>query len=247
MSPFVMSPSGHHTLSAFFTSASARLGVTLAPAAFARVLVLAEPQERGLAQLPIAGPLLERDLCDELRPRPRRIAHARRRIERRPFGAERRQRAPELGERLRREAGADLAGVAEPVVVVEPDEERAEVRAGALRRREAADDELGFLAHLDLEPLSRADARLVRGADVLGDDALPPLGLRRRVRVRAASGKAPAQEERRVPPREQRLQRGAATAQGLGEELAPVVLEEIEDGVAQAYARFTTPLEELEP
>src|SRR3989442_11933565 len=85
-----MPSSGHHTFSAFFTRAveSRVLGVTFAPATLARHLVVAEPEEGGLAQLPSGRPFVEGDLRHELRAHPRRVADAGRGIERRRVRAQ---------------------------------------------------------------------------------------------------------------------------------------------------------------
>ena len=61
-------------------------------------------------------------------------------------------RAVAARERVLREAGADLADVAEVRYVVEADEECAEVLAAAFRRGVSADHEFGLLAHLYFAP-----------------------------------------------------------------------------------------------
>src|ERR687887_1739600 len=134
-----MPSSGHHTLSAFLTSASR---LTLAPPALPRVLVLAQAEERGLTQLPVRGPLVERDLGDEVRAHPRRLPHARRWLERRRRAAERAELRAEPLQRRRGEPCADLARVPQAIAVVEADEESAELGSRALRRRVPADHEL---------------------------------------------------------------------------------------------------------
>src|SRR2546422_7772247 len=169
-----MPSSGHHTLSALFTSTlPMRSELTFAPAALARRLIRAQPEERRLPQLAVGRPLGERDLPDELRLHPRDLADPRLRVEGRLVGAERRELRGQQAQRLGVEAGADLAAVAQAIAVVQAHEERPEEPAGSLRRRVSADDELGLLAHLQLQPRTRAGARLVDGALVLRDDALP--------------------------------------------------------------------------
>src|SRR5438876_11033155 len=138
--------------------------LTAFPRALRRVLVRAKTEERGLPQLPVGGPLRVHELSHELRPHPRRVAHRRRRIERRLVGSQLPELRREHHQRVLREAGAHLADVAELRAVVEADEKGTEVLAAALRRRVPADDELGLFAHLDLAPGGRTHAGLVRGA-----------------------------------------------------------------------------------
>src|SRR2546425_2690794 len=185
-SALVMPSSGHHTLSGLLIATPAifpALALTLAPDALRGILVRPEAQERGLAELSIRRPLGVCELRDELRPDPGRVAYAWRRIERRTLGSKALELRGEHAQRLLREAGADLADKAQPRSVVEPDEESAKMLPAALRRGESADHELGLLSHLDLAPVARPRAWLVRRTLVLRDDAFPtealgPRGMR---------------------------------------------------------------------
>ena len=85
-----------------------------------------------------------------------------------------RSREPSVAQRVVVEAGADLAGVAQPAVLVVADQQRAEVRARALRRRVAADHQLLLGVALELAPVARAGGA-VGAVGALGDDALEAL------------------------------------------------------------------------
>src|SRR5262249_60747275 len=131
-----------------------------------------------VAQRAVARPLAEADLGDELRLDPRRAARGR------VAGAEGRVLACELGHlRAKRlqlalvEAGADLARVAQGLVLVVADEQRAELLAAALRRGEAADDELLLGRAFPLQPVAAALAH-VAAVRTLGDEALPAAAAR---------------------------------------------------------------------
>src|SRR5207253_10095651 len=154
-SAFVIASSGHQTLSGLLMGTPAILTVsalTRFPRALGRILICAQTEERGLPELSVRGPLGVRDLADELWTHPRRIRDARRRIERRSFGAEPFELRGELGERRCGEARSDLPHVSKRRPVIEPDEKRAKMQAPAFRPRESGDHELGFFADLDLEP-----------------------------------------------------------------------------------------------
>src|SRR5882672_9036725 len=143
MSDLVMPSSGHQTLSgllmaipAIFTTSP----LTVPPGALGRVLVGAQPEERGLTKLAVGGPLRVDELGNELGPHPGRVFHARRGIERRLLRAQPLELCRQHVERLLREAGADLADVAELRPVVEADEERAEVLPAAFPSRTSRRD-----------------------------------------------------------------------------------------------------------
>src|SRR5207245_2572303 len=80
-----------------------------APAHFDGGLVVAEAEEDGVAQAAVARLLHEADLPDQRRLEPRRVPHPWRVEEGRCRAPQRREPLRELGERLAREAGADLA------------------------------------------------------------------------------------------------------------------------------------------
>src|SRR5690606_1452189 len=100
-----------------------------------RGLVLAHGLVDGVPHAPVAGPLAEADLDDELGPDELDVPKARwqatgERRARGPTGVEQVAQTPGLGEV---EAGADLAGVAQATIVVEDADEE-----GAERPRAAA-------------------------------------------------------------------------------------------------------------
>ena len=99
-------------------------------------------------------------------------------IEGRLVDLELRQVMAQARQRLMVEPGADLARVAQTVVLVVTDEECTEVRPRTLRRREAADHQLLLVAALELQPVARALAG-VGARRPLGDDPLqtPPAGV----------------------------------------------------------------------
>src|SRR5262245_66340231 len=99
-------------------------------------------------------------------------------------------------ERAMREAGSDLADVAERVATVGAEEQRAEVRARPPGRRVPADHELLLLVHLDLQP-ARAPSLDVGSGRVLGHDAFEALLLRLLVGAEAVAREPARREERR--------------------------------------------------
>src|SRR5438094_3729810 len=238
---------GHHTLSAFFTRdvESRVLGLTFAPAAFARILVLAESEKSGLSQLAVGGPLVEGDLRHELGADPRRVTQARGGVERRGLRAQPAQLRAEFAQRLGREAGADLAGVAQTIAVVEADQQCAELGAGTFGRRVSADHELRLLAHFHLQPIARAHAGLVCGPRVFGDDALPALGSGAGVRLLTVAGHAAAQQQQRLSPGHECFESGAPLVERSRKQALPPRLEQVEHGVAEAHALLSSTLKEL--
>src|SRR3954454_3875367 len=127
------------------------------------------------ARAPAARPFGEGHLGHELRARPACVARD---------GADVHEGrlvlldgAHELAEPLELaagEAGAHLAGVAQLAVLVVADEQRAELRARAARRGEAADHELLLVRALQLQPVARATVH-VAAVCALGDQALEAL------------------------------------------------------------------------
>src|SRR5581483_3642247 len=218
------------------------------PGDLARALVGAQAEECGLAQLPIRGPLRVRELRDELRPHPGHVAHARRGIERRRVGTERPQLRAEIAQRVCGVAGADLADVAQARAIEHPDEERPELGPRSARRRVAADHELGLAAHLHLAPRAGAGAGLVRGAAPLRDDALPPLGSRRRERAMPAAPQAPRRHERPRASRHELEQTRASLLERAGQELAAARAQDVEHDVDGPRPRIdAAALQQLEP
>ena len=92
--------------------------------------------------------------------------------ERRRLGGKRDDGRQELGPVRVREARADLAGVAQAAVLVDADQERAEVDRLAGPLHPATDDELLLGTDLDLLPRHRPRSGHVRRAAVLGHDPL---------------------------------------------------------------------------
>src|SRR5439155_5580075 len=142
----------------------------------ARVLVEADAEQPRMPQLAVHGPLDEGDLHDDLRARPMRAqagqplrARERRRRDLDPI-----EPRAQIEQQLRVEAGADLAGEHEIVLLEIPDEQRAEADASALRIGEAADDELLRRLAFHLQPVRRTPM-LVRRVAALRDDAFPAL------------------------------------------------------------------------
>src|SRR3982074_2713104 len=111
MSDLVIPSSGHQTLSGLLIATPATLmasALTVPPGALRRILAPAPTEERRLRKLAVGGPLGVDELCDELRPYPGRIFHARRRIEGWRLRSEPHELCRQHLERLLREAGAHL-------------------------------------------------------------------------------------------------------------------------------------------
>src|SRR5690606_31628814 len=115
----------------------------------------------------------ELDVRDQLGLNPVRAAN---RVQRRA-GHERRRIDLDLAEllveraqALRREARANAADVAQLVTVIErPEQKRAEADSCVGRIRESADYELPLLNALDLQPVGRAPASIMRRAPLRHD------------------------------------------------------------------------------
>src|SRR3989442_4131331 len=140
-----------------------------------------------------------------------------------------------------REAGADLADKAQPRSVVEPDEESAKMLPAALGRGESADHELGLLSHLDLAPVARPRAWLVRRTLVLRDDAFPAEALGQAVRGLPISDEPAGNEERVGPPADETLECGAALAERAPHERSALELEQGEHRVSRGRRPGRTP------
>src|SRR4029077_12472927 len=118
----------------------------------------------------VVPPLAKPHLCNEVRVDPLHVttAHARhfRSLGKgRGVPMQRFEQLPELADLRVVEARADVADVAQAVALVGPEDERAE-RPGATARtaRVAGDDELLVVLRLDLQPVARPPALLVRAA-----------------------------------------------------------------------------------
>src|SRR6267142_1379943 len=145
-----------------------------------RLLVLTDPEIGRMPEVTVVRPLAEPDLRDEPWLDPLHVAlphagHLRGNAERRRVAVQRLQQLQQLPDLCVVEARADVADVTELVPLVHREDERAE-RAGAApgAARIAGDDELLAVLRLDLQPVARALAFLVRAVDALGDDPLEP-------------------------------------------------------------------------
>src|SRR5437899_3188125 len=215
-----MPASGHQTLSGLLIVTPAKrtgLALTLAPGALGRILVGPQSEERRLTELVVGRPLRIGDLRDQLWADPDRVAHGRRRVERRAIPAERLELRRQHRERFAREAGADLADEHQRPSAIEAHQQRTEMLTDAGRRRVAADHELGLLADLHFAPRARARVRLVRRAFVLGDDPFPAVPLRLAVRGFPIADEAARQEDRTGAPADEALERGAPLDERPGE------------------------------
>src|SRR5262249_10795336 len=121
-----------------------------------RCLVVAQAEILGVSKLAVRGPLTEPDLGDEMRPHPVRTGLADAIAERGGVLFEPVELLAQRHERLRVEAGTDLARVAQIATFVVAHEQRAEPDATALRLGEAADDELLLGFALELQPVGTA-------------------------------------------------------------------------------------------
>src|SRR5690606_3427051 len=124
-------------------------------------LVLAQPPKGRVAQPSVAGPLGERDLCDERRLDPVHAAACAAgglRGHRRSAPLERLEPRGERAERPLVEAGADASGVPERLAgtLAHTDEQRAEAGPGARGVGITDDHELLALQALRFEPALRA-------------------------------------------------------------------------------------------
>src|SRR5690349_5074436 len=115
-----------------------------------------------MAQPPVAGPLAEADLRDQLRLRPRDVLLADLVGERRAVAMERLELLREVAQRRAREPGPDLARIAQLARVVVAQQQRAELDPRAGRRREAADHQLLLGRALELQPVARAAVHVRR-------------------------------------------------------------------------------------
>src|ERR1019366_4235875 len=218
--------------------------LALLPPALARLLVRPKPEERGLAQLLVARPLGVSHLRDELRRDLRRVLRlARGGRERAGVPLEQVELLEKSEEDLVGEARPDGAAVAEHLPVEQPDEERPEVQARALREREAADRELGLAPRLHLQPAQRTPAGLVARREVLADDTLPALlhGLRE-----GGDSVGPeASREREGRTRllsDERLEGGAPLGERLRDEARAVPLEAVEEDEERPLCAGLVPL-----
>src|SRR5215813_473568 len=137
------------------------------------ILVETDAQKTRMPELSVHGPLDEPNLHDDLGPNP--VPAPRQALatgERRLLSRKSVEAFSQIEQKLRIEAGANLAGKGEVVAVVASDEQRAEADAGSLRIGESADDEFLRRFDLHLEPVLRASMFVWR-ATPLRDHAFP--------------------------------------------------------------------------
>ncbi|VTS66506.1 Uncharacterised protein [Streptococcus dysgalactiae subsp. equisimilis] len=208
----------------------------------ARRFVFAQTVEHRLADDPATGHLRIGNLAQSLRSHPLHHAGlARRRHLRQRAGIDRqgRQALMDLLQAGGGEAGADLAGVAQPaflVRAVEAEKQGADVPARALRLGVADDHELLAQLALELDPVVAA-ARAVDAAQALADHAFEaePASVGQQV--------AGVFRERRgepqggfVLPLQQRLQARAALFQGDIAQVLAFVIRQVEKEIQDVLA-----------
>ena len=189
------------------------------------------PLYDGLADEAVAGPAGELGADDELGAEPVGVPGGgprHRCRERRRVRGERRDGGQQIRPAAVREPGADLAGVAQRAVLVDADEERAEVDRPAGALRPAADDELLLGPDLDLLPAVGALAGDVRRAAVLGHDPLEAADAGRLEERQPAAFDVFAEPDARIRPQDRREQ-PAALLERLVEQRAAVEVEQVED------------------
>ncbi|GAO05602.1 hypothetical protein PSR1_04516 [Anaeromyxobacter sp. PSR-1] len=191
-----------------------------------------------MAHLPVAGPLGERDLGDQLRPDPvrdpaERAGRARR--ERRVGALQAIQARAQRARRRLREAGADLPGEAQRAALVEAHQQRPDPLAAALGVGEAADHQLLAGEALRLGPGGVPPGPVGR-VGALRDDPLQAEAARlpehlgaRRVHVRRVPEHLAARAE-------QAAQRVLALEQRPPGEVLAVEPEQVEDEVGERAA-----------
>ena len=143
------------------------------------------------------------------------------------------------------EACADLAGVAQTLVLLVAHQQRAEVRARPLRRGEAADHELLLEVALELEPVARAGGRAVRAVCALRDQPFEALaaGLAEQLRAVLVAVRAVAH-----PPAELEglAQERLALAQWQVANVAAIVAQQVEHVQEDCHLLPRAPLQPRE-
>src|SRR5271166_58917 len=185
-----------------------------------------------LAQAAAPGPLAELHLCKQARLDKHGLAR------RAPAGREWRCAPLQRGEQVAQalelavaEAAAHASDIAQPPVLVDTEQQRADpLGAFALAGHPAADHELLAAEALDLHPVSRAQAGLIDGVQALGHDPLETLLGAGRKQRRALPddvlGRAPA-----LAVQAQLAEPRAALTVGLLHQRVAVQPQQIEDHV----------------
>ena len=180
--------------------------------------VVAQPQIRGMPQPALVGPLGEAHLRHQLGLHPvrRLVGHRRRHVEGRRLARKRRQQLRQPCQLDLGKPRADVPDVGEPaLVVVDAEQQGAEVRAVAARLGPAADDELLRVLQFELGPVGGPLAREVARRGPLGDQAFPAPRHRLAVQVAAVLAHLRRQaQQRRAGIAEDAFQRGAPRGQG---------------------------------
>ena len=167
------------------------------------------------------------DLGDELRFDPVRAAHRRaRRLDGRRLALEPVEPLAQIEHRVGIEAGADLAGIDEPVGTVHAEQQRAEA-ALLVARRPADDHEFLPLGALDLQPGPGAPAAIGR-VGPLRDDAFIALAAHRLEQLLAAADDMLGELQLRVGAVDQRPQALLALDIGQPAEILAVQFEQVE-------------------
>src|SRR5207253_4231278 len=138
----------------------------------------------------------------------------------------------QIEQQLRVEAGADLAGEHEFVLLEIPDEQRAEADAPPLRIGEAADDELLRRLAFHLQPVRRA-AVLVGRAAPLRDHAFPALATGAFPRLRLVNGG----DARERPLQRQRAEQRAPLLERQRGDVAALEPQDVEYVIRAAVPR----------
>ncbi len=190
-----------------------------------------------MAQLVVSGPLAERDLADDGRLDPVRVAGhgVRQRVHERGGRAlERREQPPQRVQLAFGEAGADRADVGEAARLGDAHQQRPDPAGPATGTGPpAADHYLLITEVLDLEPVRRAAAGFVGRVEALGHDPLHALLAARLPHVGARRFGA---EERRhglelIAVQLELLEQGPAVAVGQGDRRPTLQPQHIEDHV----------------
>ena len=192
-----------------------------------------------MTQPGVSRPLGEPDLRHQLRLRPvRPLVRLRLHPEGRRQGLERTQPLHDPRQFLLVEAGAGVARIFERAVLVHAEQKGAEIRAHVPRLGPAADDEFLLADDLQLAPVGRPFAGLVRRVGPLGNQSFPAAIDRllvQRLPV-AARHRADAQLARR-PPGQDPFQRRPPLDQRAIAEIGVAVAQQIERNVSHGRRR----------
>src|SRR5580658_4427792 len=161
--------------------------VTRRQKAFARILVVAQPEENRLAQFAIASPFGKRDLRHQLGRRPRHTLLAWWIDERCCRARDRLEHPIQFGEALLGKPGADFSYKVEIIAPIGAEQQRPDMLPRALRSGVPGNDEFLLLMHLDLQPCAAA-AFLVGRGEVLRDEALEVAPFRDSIRLESVVG-----------------------------------------------------------